>query len=389
MKAKYYRPIAASILLTACFSISASAQRVGIGTSNPLRKLAVTGSIMVDQNSNNTGTLDSAALVFGNAGLAGISSRQNGAAPHDLTFWTGNNPSMHLSATGNLGIGAPSSNSYRLHVEGDTKLDGSLNVDEDVFVWGNIRTVGRIGIGISPDPLFSLRVAGSSYLSGNLTSTGNIAFGGDVDEDYRLRVWNGNSRFGGDLYATGNAAFGGAVDPDYRLKIYGGNSLLDGDLRATGKMSIGGSVDNNFRFRVYGGNSRFGGNVEITGDVTASNVDISNGLTIGGNGSVRSNGPSSLRIGFNEKTVDILVPADNAVTVTANISDFSGDNDDVRVSLNQIDLLSGNTLFSSNISIIITEVDPVADTCTLRIRNLSNSNATLKATIYLTTIAKN
>lgn len=61
------------------------AQSFGIGTATPIKKLSLTGSVMVDQNSHNNGLLDSAALVFGNAGRAGITSRQNGIDAQSLT----------------------------------------------------------------------------------------------------------------------------------------------------------------------------------------------------------------------------------------------------------------------------------------------------------------
>ncbi|HEU4470922.1 MAG TPA: hypothetical protein VFR58_07565 [Flavisolibacter sp.] len=388
MRTRYNKAILASVLLAIC--IGTNAQRVGIGTSNPLRKLSVTGSIMVDQNSNNTGTLDSAALVFGNAGLAGISSKQNAPTPHDLTFWTAGVANMHLSSTGNLGIGGPAGDGRRLTVRnGSAKIEGELSVDENIYGWGDFTHTGRAGIGGPADQMYRLRVWGTTYVGGGLQTSGHVGIGGEIDPDYKLRVWNGNSRFGGDLYATGNAAFGGAVDNDYRLKVYGGSTLLDGDLRATGKMSVGGTVDNNFRFRVYGGNSRFGGNVEITGDVTAANVDVSNSLTVGGKGSVRSNGSSPLRIGFDQRSINVVIPANEAVAVVADITDFSGDNDDVRVFVSQFAPGGAGTLLWPNIIVSISSVNAANDTCVIWLHNRSGSSGTLTGTLYLTTIAKN
>lgn len=345
-------------LATGIYATTA-AQKVGIGTNSPLRKLAVTGSIMVDQNSNNTGTLDSAALVFGNAGHAGISSRQNGLDPQSLTFWTNNMAHMYLSNQGSLGIGGSSSTSHRLRVVGNAVVEGNLNAFSNIFAQGHMGTQNNMGIG------------------------------GAYDLEYRLRVYNGNSRFGGDLYATGSGAFGGPVDSDYRLKVVGGNSIFDGDLRATGSMSVGGNVDNEFRFRVWGGNSRFGGNVEITGNVTTANVDISNSLTIGGNGSVRSNGPSSLRVGFDEKNINVVIPANEAVSVAANITDFSGDNDDVRVFVSQFVPGGVGSLFWPNIIVSISHVNATNNTCLIWLHNRSSAQGTLTGTLYLTTIAKN
>ena len=176
-----------------------------------------------------------------------------------------------------------------------------------------------------------------------------------------------NSRFGGNLYATGNAAFGG-------------------------------NVDNNYRLRVHSGNSFFGGEVRVDGVLDATTVDAFNligthaqvsSLSINGNGSVRSNGASNLRIGFDLKTVNSVVAAHSGVTVTANITDFAGDNDDVRVMVTQVVPGGGNTLFIDALKIQVLSVDADNDTVDLRITNLSDFPATASFTIYLTSIAKN
>lgn len=130
-----------------------------------------------------------------------------------------------------------------------------------------------------------------------------MGIGEYADNNYRLRVWNGNARIGGDFHATGNAA-------------------------------VGGEVDNNFRLRVYGGDSRFGGNVEVTGNMNAS--QITTGF-INGKGVVKSNGGSSLRIGFDQVNVNLgVVGSYGEQDVTVNISDFSGTNNDVRVFVAQV-----------------------------------------------------
>ena len=337
------KAVMTSFLFIISIYTNINAQRVGIGTTNPLRKLAVTGSIMVDQNSNNIGTLDSAALVFGIGGQAGISSRQLGGDPQSLTFWTNGIPYMNLSSQGDLGVGGSANGSYRLWV--------------------------RSG---------HARISGNAYVDGEMAAEGSGAFGGVVTPEYRLRVWAGDTRLGGDMHATGNVAFGTTPNPTYRLLVQNGSSFLDGPLRVTGNMSVNGMVDDNFKLRVYGGNSRFGGDVEITGDVT-----------IGGKSSVRSNGTSPLRVSFDKKTVNVPLGANGGLTVTADIADFSGDNDDVRVSVSQIDLEPGNTMFLDNLLVHIIAVDAAANTCQIRLVNRSNAAVTLSATIYLTTIAKN
>ncbi len=325
------------LLIPGSFSV---AQRVGIGTNSPLRKLSIDGSVMIDQNSNNTGTLDSVALVFGNAGIVGISSRQSGPEPKGLSLWTGGVAYMNLSPLGNLGVGGGYNAAYRLWVR-------------------NGHT----------------RMGGDAYVDGNVSADGSAAFGGNVDPDYRLRVWGGNTRFGGDMHATGNVGIGGLADNNFRLRVYNGESYFGGSMQVTGHSAL----------------TSLGvtGNLSTNATITAGNVVVNNSLSIGGNGSVRSNGPSPLRIGFDSKTVDINLVAAAIASVNTTFTEFTGNNDDVRVFVSQIRANAGNTISLANININVTDIDAATNTCTLSIRNLSSLGGTLKATIFLTTIAKN
>ena len=377
------------------FQVNAGAQNVGIGTNNPTRKLSVAGSVVVDHANQNNGTFDSAALVFGTAGQAGISSNKVGPGPtNGLNFWTNGLPRMTISAGGNIGIGGAAPSTYKLRIYG-----GHVWVDSSMIIQRSLYAYGNSAIGGDVDPDFKLRVYGTSHFTSAQTS-GNLTVGGDLDNNYRLRVVGGNTRLGGDMHATGNVALGGEVDPDYRLRVIGGNSRFGGDMHATGNVAFGSLVDPNFRLRVHNGESYFGGSVQITGHLNAYNIGasgtlsvndaaITNSLTIAGKGSVRSNGPSSLRIGFDQKTVDVFILAGSATVVTADITDFSGDNDDVRVFVSQIESNSGNNLAFANLHVAVTDLDASTNTCSLSLKNLSNLNANLKATIYLTTIAKN
>ncbi|MBC7851667.1 MAG: hypothetical protein H7Y31_18120 [Chitinophagaceae bacterium] len=370
---KQSRIFSISICLILFFYLVPNAQNVGIGVATPSRKLSVNGSVAVDYGNLNSGSLDSAALVFGNSSGAGITVKRTGGAPlNGLTIWTNNTPRFTINSIGEFGIGGEPLTGYRMRIYGD------------VFTNGQITTSTAVQVG------------------------DHVAIGGAVDTDYRLRIYGGNARINGHTTITGSTTIGGDFDPEYRLRVIGGNSRFGGDMHATGNAAIGGAADPNFRFRVYDGDSRFGGNVQVTGlintaDLGANQVNagtvnsnvvnavilsVDNTLTIGGKGSVQSNGPSSLRMGFDKQAVDVQIAANNGFTTVVNITDFDGDNDDVRVLVSQIVLNAGNTMFISNVNVNVIGVDAANNTCTLMIRNLGVA-ATLKATIYLTTIAKN
>lgn len=396
-------PSITSGLLFACFNSSflillfqfqTAAQNIGIGTNNPTRKLSVNGTVMVDHGNQNNGTLDSAALLFGTGG-AGITSKKSaGVGNQGLNLWTNGLPRFIIAANGNIGIAGEPNTLYKLRVYG-----GHVGIDSSLYVQRSLYAYGNSAIGGDIDPDFKFRVNGNSRFTA-LQTSGNVTIGGTLDNTYRLRVVGGNSRFGGDMYATGYVAFGGDVDPDYRLRVWDGDSRFGGNMHATGNVAFGGLPDNNFRLRVHSGSSYFGGPVQIAshlntnsigaaGTIDALNIAVSNTLTIGGNGSVRSNGPSPLRIGFDSKTVDVFLAGGGMVAVTANITAFSGGNDDVRVFVSQIKANAGNNLAFANLHIAVTDIDAAANTCSLSIKNMSNLNSTLSATIYLTTIAKN
>lgn len=348
-----------ALLIAAIIAAHCSkAQNVGIGTVAPQKKLTVNGSIMLDQGNQNNGTLDTAALLFGNGGNVGINSRKIGSGSNGLSFWTGGLANLNIASNGNVGIGGDASALHRLRVYG-----------------------------------------GASYFEGNVHSEGSLtaqnwsAIGGGLDPTYRLRVYDGNTRLGGDMHATGNVAIGGDVDPAYRLRVIGGNSRFGGDFHATGNGAIGGDVDPAWRLRVWGGNSRFGGDVQVTGDLsttglTASSISTTS-MTIDGKGSVRSAGPSSLRIGFSQVSVNEVLGVNGNVSVLANITEFSGDNDDIRVFVSQFMSDVGSSLNWVNMGVSVATPNPATDQVLVWIHNRSGVAGLLKGTIYLTVIAKN
>jgi hypothetical protein len=394
------------ILITASLlnTVFLLAQSVGIGTNAPTKKLSVNGSIVVDHGNQNNGSADSAALLFGTQpSLSGILSNKNPASNRygGLDFFTNGFIRFSVNQNGNMGIGTTNPG-YTLHVLGTSFTSGHSYITEAV----------RIG---NP-PFFashSFQVNGTSYFNGTGTFTNTLTVDGTITGNGS--IFGQSIRSYGAIRADTRLAVGGITDEDYRLRIYDGNARIGGDFHATGNSAVGGLPDQNFRFRVYDGNSRFGGDVQVTGDINvgagaveansiltnsaaaqvvnagtinASNVSISNSLTIDGKGSVRSNGPSALRIGFDQRAVDVIINNNSTAIVVANITDFSGNSGDVRVMVSHISLDVTSTIFWPEVIITVVGVDAAANTCSIALTNKSGNNGVLRGTIYLTSIAK-
>ncbi|HOZ77241.1 MAG TPA: hypothetical protein PLY34_04555 [Ferruginibacter sp.] len=420
--------LAVSVTLAA---IQMQAQNVGIGTNTPAKKLSVRGTIVVDHDEENNGSMDSASLLFGKNGLVGITSNKLfGLNSGGIDLWTAGFRRFSINNNGNTGIGILPNNNFRLQVNGKLNATGNISTDDSLYVNGGM------AVGTNSTNGYRLRVDGTSrfsanaYMDGSLMVSGLLeadggaivlgtlegyairanntlrvgdyaAIGGLLDSNFRLRVYNGSSRFGGSVEATGNMTIGGTLDETYRLRVIGGNSRFGGDAQVTGRMAIGGDMDDNYRLRVYDGNSRFGGNAEVTGllDV-GGNINLTGQLnagsvnataiSIGGKGAARSDGPSPLRIGFNSKTVDVTIPGGATIEYTVNITDFTGDNDDVRVMVSQFQTAFGSSIDAwERMLITVSNVDAAADTCKINIHNTGGGQLTVKGTIYLTAIAKN
>jgi hypothetical protein len=349
-----------ALLFLVTIAGTAQAQNVGIGTNSPTKKLSVNGSIAVDHRSANNGSLDSAALVFGSSNQAGINSNKTGGGPqHGLDFWTGGSKRLSINQFGNVAINTFPDQVYRFKVDGFSRFSWNAYFDDEVHVYDQLT---------------------APYAS----------FGGAGDSNYVLRVYgNKGSRFGGNLETHGNMTIGGGIDNNYKLRVIGGNSRFGGDAQVTGNMAIGGDMDNNLRFRVYDGNSRFGGNVEVTGQINAGSMSV-DALSIGGKGAAKSDGPSPLRIGFASKYVDVTIPAGATQEYTVNITDFAGDNDDIRISVSQFaQAAGGGALAFERCIITVTNVNAAADTCEIKIHSTAGGQLYLKGTIYLLCVAKN
>ncbi|MBC7936492.1 MAG: hypothetical protein H7Y86_14175 [Rhizobacter sp.] len=342
------------------------AQGVGIGVASPDKKLSVNGSVVIDHAGNNEGALDSAALLFGHAPYnTGISSNKfpPGIGYNGLDFWTGGGKRISIAQNGNVGInvGTPL---YKLHVNGD--MAGNANS----YVAGSLR--------LGPAPFngpFRLHVSnGDSYFAGHGTFTGNLMAQGNFIAYGEVQSANIRATTG--LRADEKFAVGGATDDNYRLRVYDGNARIGGEFHATGNSAIGGLPDAAFRLRVYDGNSRFGGDVEVTG-----------ALSIGGKGSVASQGPSPLRIGFASLAVDMHMILNADVGLYLDLPAFAA-SDDMRVSVSHIDS-DPVSMAWSKMNITVIGMDAGNDRCQVRFVNNSGIAGSLRGVIYFMTVQRN
>jgi hypothetical protein len=223
------------------FCLAAGAQRVGIGTSNPLARLAVDSGILIDQSNLNQGNLTAGAMVFGSEGLVGISRSTliGSGARSGLSIYTAGTRRMLIDSVGRVGIGT-SVPVQRLHVE------------------GNAYVSGNIGVGLS-DPLYDLHLANSARIGGY------VGINADPDFSYRLRV-------NGDVYYE-NTNIGLNVAPSGTYSLYAAGSVrfindvrVDGVLNPNNPLAIG------------------------------NNTSIEGSLTVGGRGIVRGNGAAQWRL---------------------------------------------------------------------------------------------
>jgi cytoskeletal protein CcmA (bactofilin family) len=316
--------IIACIALLSFFHLRAVSQNVGIGTNSPQRKLTVRGSIMVDQGSQNPGSLDSAALIFGAGGTVGITSRKTpGLGVNGLSFWTNGQEKMMISSNGNVGINGAYNNSYKLIVNnGDSYLDGDATVDGDVSSTNNV------------------------VASNSVRALNRLGVGGNENNSYRLYVHSGNSYFQGNITSSGNATVNG--------NITAGNSV---------------SIDND---------------LNVSGTITATN-----NMVIKGTGSVRSQGPSPLRVGFVDYNLGYYhLNAGEYVTVFIDLPEFDAESD-IRVLFSDYRISDiYYATYYNRVHFRIVDIDAVNDRLALRVHNYSNADAEISGTLTFLTVVK-
>jgi hypothetical protein len=253
--------------------IHTKSQRVGIGTIEPLARLAVDSGLMIDQLNTHQNTLSSGGLLFGSDGLTGIARSGGEGLPHrrGLGFFTNGNRRMVLDSLGNLLLGVSSSYA-RLNVGGNMYITGNIGVGiadplYDIHTTGSARIGGYVGINTDPVTSSRLTIAGNTYMDGNLSI-------GTPVSTYKLDVDNGPVRFRSDVRMDG------ILNPNNALTI-GNNTSIDGSLTVGGRGIVRGSGSGQWRLvRLTVG---YAGGVAANSDVIGATLNYNlGGATIAG-----------------------------------------------------------------------------------------------------------
>jgi hypothetical protein len=214
-------------------------QRVGIGTAEPLARLAVDSGLMIDQVNAHQNILSSGALLFGSDGLTGIARSNGEGLQHrrGLGFFTNGTRRMVLDSLGNLSLSVNSSYG-RLNVGGNMYISGNIGVGVteplyDIHTSGSARFGGFVGINTDPVSSSRLTIDGNTYMDGNLSI-------GTPVSSYKLDVDNGPVRFRSDVRIDA------VLNPNNTLTI-GNNTTIDGSLTVGGRGIVRGSGSGQWR----------------------------------------------------------------------------------------------------------------------------------------------
>lgn len=268
--------IVSLVLLVSAPSI---AQRVGIGTTNPLARLAIDSGLMIDQADINNGTLSAGALVFGSEAKVGISrstvpgsSRRNG-----LGIYTNSLLRVLVDSLGRVGINTAFP-SHQLSIAGNMYLTGNIGIGTvtdpqyDLHLSGSARIGSFLGINIDPSSSYRLAVNGDAYFQGS-----NIGINIAPSSSYSLYA-------AGSVRLTGDVRIDGELNPNNALTI-GNNTSIAGSLTVGGRGIVRGSGSAQWRLvRIQVGYSGgVGANSDVVGAALAYNLSGGNiaGILVG------------------------------------------------------------------------------------------------------------
>jgi len=297
------------------FTLFSYAQRVGIGTNQPISKLSIDSGLNIDQANVNGFALES-ALTFGNNKKVGIGSRRTpGPNQAGLDFYTQGSRRMVIDSFGNVGIGTTTP-SARLDVSGSTSIGGSAYV------------FGYLGIGTSsPDYAFDNR-NGYNYMAYGL-GIGILPSG-----SYKLDVDGGPVRMRQDVRIDG------ILNPNNALTI-GNNATVDGNLTVTGS---------------------------VTGDLT-----VSGDLKVNANkGIVRSHNSTQVKVVRTSVTLSANIGAGGAV----DSGDFGFEAFSVAPQVYVGNMISANNSSWASLEFIPFDVD--TNSCKFRVFNHGSSSVNVQ-----------
>ncbi len=216
-------------------NMQAQAQRVGIGTTNPLARLAVDSGIMIDQSNLNQGNLTAGALQFGSDGLVGIgrSTLAGSGARSGIGFFTAGSRRMVIDSIGRIGIGT-SLPLQPLHVSGNAYVSGNIGVGISDPGSYRLRVNGdayfensNVGINIAPSSTYSL------YAAGSIRFTDAVRIDGSLNPNNPLVIGN-NASVAGSLTVGGRGIVRGSGAAQWRLVRltvgYAGSIAANSDL---------------------------------------------------------------------------------------------------------------------------------------------------------------
>ncbi len=174
---------------TPIFNVDTTNERVGIGTSAPIRELHVSGGALAFRLSDNVASTDQEVNIgmefyrgdnLNRVGFLTFGSSSNDIfvlatdyTAGELALRTGNNvEAIRIDSSGNVGIGTTTPNA-KLDVVGPVNITGNLSVGDNILFVNNI--TGRVGIGTT-SPNAKLDVDGNVTIVGNLSVSNALSF---------------------------------------------------------------------------------------------------------------------------------------------------------------------------------------------------------------------